>query len=86
MAGRISKSQIEMIALGALVVGILGALAYTFIKPQSETEAGTYQGKTVRTDFSKAVFDNPEYYKLSTPVKLPLVPGPAGRRNPFEGF
>jgi hypothetical protein len=86
MAGKLKKTQIEMAVLGALVAGLLGVLAYMFLKPEAETSLGGYQARKTPTDFSKAVFDNPEYYTLSTPVKLPLEPGPAGRPNPFEPF
>ena len=84
---KMTKTQKELLALVAILVVGGGALAYFYLGGQAPSGAiGEYQPPQVDTSFSRNVFDNPEYPKLSTPVHLPLDPGPHGRDNPFQPY
>ena len=79
---KLSKSQKQLVLLGLVLATIVVVLAIFFVKP-TEIIRKVYVPPTVDTAISKRLLLIPEYKKLTTPVQLPLVPGRAGRPNPF---
>lgn len=95
----LTKSQKQLIMLGAIMAAIVVVLAVYVFKPQA-SYVETFAPPTVDTTISKAVLTMPEYRLLSSPVVapsgyasgtgtsgvVPIVPGPTGRENPFAPY
>ncbi len=82
MAKKMSKNQRQLIVLGALLAVIAGVLIFYFSRSQPSYEEA-YRQKELSTEIPKAIFEQAEYRRLTSPVELPLQPGPTGRPNPF---
>lgn len=98
----LTKSQKQLVALGAILVAIVVVLAaYVFKPPASTVESFTPQ--RVDTSISKDVLAVPEFRRLASPIAapagyaagtgtaatggdVPLVPGATGRENPFAPY
>lgn len=82
---RLTKSQKQLILLGAILATIVVVLGIFVFKPETFVQA-PYQPKQVDTVIPRAVVEHPEYPRLRLPVELPIVPGRMGRDNPFEPY
>jgi hypothetical protein len=80
-----TKSQKEMLMLGALVAAIIGVLGYYLIRSGKEGAPQPYKPRAVNTSLPEGLFKHPEYQRLSAPVKLPLEAGAVGNASPFSG-
>lgn len=79
------KTQRQLIVLGLVVLASVGVLVYSFLGGGGAVNVAPFTPPKVEQGFSRAVFENPEYSKLSTPLRLPIQIGPVGNRDPFGG-
>ena len=77
------KTQRQLIALGVIILACAAVLVYALTRNGGSAVIAPFTPPPVEPGFSRAVFDNPEYSKLSTPVQLPIPVGPLGNQDPF---
>ncbi len=82
---KFTKSQKQMILLGAILAAIVIVLGIFVFSPEEFVET-PYQPQSVDAAIPRTVIEHPEYRTLRMPVELPLVPGRMGRDNPFEPY
>lgn len=80
---RITKAQRQLIIFGVVLLACAAVLLYVLTGGSGTTAPISFMAPKIDQGFTRAVFDNPEYQKLSTPVKLPIQVGPLGNPNPF---
>jgi hypothetical protein len=80
---RTNKTRRQIIILGAILLACAAVLVYSLMSGSGPAALTPFVAPAVDRTFSRAVFDNPEYSKLSTPVQLPIPVGPLGNQNPF---
>ncbi len=86
MPQQLTRTQKQLILLGALVAAILALIAIFMFKPPSVASAPTYVAPKVETRIPNDLIERPEYRRLELRVDLPVTPGLLGRDNPFEPY
>jgi hypothetical protein len=77
------KSQRQVFILAGILLACVAVLVYALTRGGGSIAFTPFAPPKVEQGFSRAVFDNPEYPKLSTPLQLPIPVGPLGNQNPF---
>jgi hypothetical protein len=78
-----SNTNIFLIVLGVVSVGVLGYLIFIFLAPSASIAPVS---GTVSTDVQSGVVSSPSFQQLQPFANLPIVASSVGRVNPFAPF